>query len=94
MKEGMNLYRFIHSKDIRAHLQSLSYRFTLPEAMFLVWQCADAVLVLQRAAKLIDDTAIHADAADVNGDKTIDTADAVLILQKAAKLIEKFPAEE
>ncbi len=55
---------------------------------------ADAVLVLQRAAKLIDDTAIHADAADVNGDKTIDTADAVLILQKAAKLIEKFPAEE
>ncbi len=54
---------------------------------------ADAVLVLQRAAKLIDDSQLNVAAADVNGDKTIDTADAVLILQRAAKLIEKFPTE-
>ncbi len=54
---------------------------------------ADAVLVLQRAAKLIDDNALTTVAADVNGDGAIDTADAVLILQKAAKLIERFPAE-
>ena len=55
---------------------------------------ADAVLVLQRAAKLIDDNALNIAAADVNGDNVIDTADAVLILQKAAKLIEKFPVEK
>ena len=54
---------------------------------------ADAVLVLQRAAKLIGDGDLNVKAADVNGDGTIDTADAVLILQKAAKLIEKFPVE-
>ncbi len=54
---------------------------------------ADAVLVLQRAAELIDDNALNAAAADVNGDGAIDTADAVLILQKAAELIERFPAE-
>ena len=40
----MNVYRFINSKDIRAHLQSLRYGFTLPEAAFLVWQCATAPL--------------------------------------------------
>ena len=54
---------------------------------------ADAVLVLQCAAKLIDKDSIDAKAADVNGDGTIDTADAVLILQYAAKLIDKFPVE-
>ena len=40
----MNIYRFINSKDIRAHLQSLRYDFTPPEAAFLVWQCATATL--------------------------------------------------
>ena len=54
---------------------------------------ADAVLVLQCAAKLIKDEDLNKAAADVNGDGTIDTADAVLILQHAAKLISKFPAE-
>ena len=54
---------------------------------------ADAVLVLQKAAKLIDDNALDMKAADVNGDGTIDTADAVLILQKAAKLIDEFPTQ-
>lgn len=53
---------------------------------------ADAVLVLQYAAKLIDEKSMNVEAADVNGDKTIDTADAVLILQHAAKLIDSFPA--
>lgn len=54
---------------------------------------ADAVLVLQCAAKLIAQTAIDAVAADVNRDGVIDTADAVLILQYAAKLIERFPGD-
>ena len=40
----MDIYRFLDSKDIRAHLQSLRYDFTLPEAAFLVWQCATAAL--------------------------------------------------
>lgn len=54
---------------------------------------ADAVLVLQKAAGLIDETGLDVSAADVNADGAIDTADAVLILQKAAGLIERFPAE-
>ena len=54
---------------------------------------ADAVLVLQYAASLIDNSAIDMQAADVNNDGSVDTADAVLILQKAAELIDKFPAE-
>ena len=28
----MDIYRFLDSNDIRAHLQSLRYGFTLPEA--------------------------------------------------------------
>lgn len=55
---------------------------------------ADAVLVLQRAAGLIDGSVIDEAAADVNGDSAINTADAVLILQKAAKLIDLFPVEQ
>ena len=54
---------------------------------------ADAVLILQYAAKLIDGTALNAAAADVNGDGAIDTADAVLVLQYAAKLIAAFPRQ-
>ena len=40
----MDIYNFIDSKDIRAHLQRLRYDFTLPESTFLVWQCANATL--------------------------------------------------
>lgn len=40
----MDIYRFLDSNDIRAHLQSLRYDFTLSEAAFLVWQCATAPL--------------------------------------------------
>ena len=40
----MDIYRFLDSNDIRAHLQRLRYGFTLPEAAFLVWQCATAPL--------------------------------------------------
>ena len=53
---------------------------------------ADAVLVLQYAAGLIESADIDEKAADVNGDTMVDTADAVLILQKAAGLIDAFPA--
>lgn len=46
----MDIYRFLDSKDIRAHLQSLRYDFTLPEAAFLIWQCAPAALSEKHAA--------------------------------------------
>ena len=46
----MDIYRFLDSNDIRAHLQSLRYDFTLPEAAFLVWQCATAPLSEKHAA--------------------------------------------
>ena len=46
----MDIYRFLDSNDIRAHLQSLRYGFTLPEAAFLVWQCATAPLSEKHAA--------------------------------------------
>lgn len=46
----MDIYRFLDSKDIRAHLQSLQYDFTLPEAAFLIWQCATAALSEKHAA--------------------------------------------
>ena len=46
----MDIYRFLDSKDIRAHLQSLRYDFTLPEAAFLIWQCATAALSEKHAA--------------------------------------------
>ena len=40
----MEIYRFIDSRDIREHLQQLGYRFTTPEAAFLVWHCHTATL--------------------------------------------------
>ena len=46
----MDIYRFLDSNDIRAHLQRLRYGFTLPEAAFLVWQCATAPLSEKHAA--------------------------------------------
>lgn len=46
----MDIYRFLDSNDIRAHLQSLRYDFTLPEAAFLIWQCATAALSEKHAA--------------------------------------------
>ena len=52
---------------------------------------ADAVLALQYAAKLIDETGLDVRRADVDGDREVSTADAVLLLQYAAKLIDTFP---
>ena len=46
----MDIYRFLDSNDIRAHLQRLRYGFTLPEAAFLIWQCATAPLSEKHAA--------------------------------------------
>ena len=40
----MDIYRFIDSRDIREHLRKLGYRFTTPEAAFLVWHCHTATL--------------------------------------------------
>lgn len=51
---------------------------------------ADAVLVLQYAAKLIGPEAVDIRVADVDKSGAIDTADAVLVLQYAAKLIDKL----
>ena len=38
----MNLYRFINSKDVQAHLQSMQYKFDSLEAAWLIDQCRDA----------------------------------------------------
>ena len=38
----MNLYRFINSKDVQAHLQSMQYKFDSLEAAWLINQCLDA----------------------------------------------------
>lgn len=46
----MDLYRFIDSRAIREHLQSLSYPFTTQEAAFLVWYCKTATLEEKHAA--------------------------------------------
>lgn len=54
---------------------------------------ADALLVLQNAAKLINLDSTQMLASDLNGDKIINASDALLILQYAAKLINKFPVE-
>ena len=40
----MNFYRFVNSRDIRAHLQSINYVFTATEAAWLVWQSMYATL--------------------------------------------------
>ena len=32
----MDIYRFISSRDMREHLQKINYRFSTPEAAFLV----------------------------------------------------------
>lgn len=34
----MDFYRFVNSRDIRKHLQSIQYEFTATEAAWLVWQ--------------------------------------------------------
>lgn len=52
-----------------------------------VVDAADALLVLEFAAKLQTPTAVQELAANVNGDTVIDAADALKILEYAAKLI-------
>lgn len=46
----MNIYRFIDSRDMREYLQRLNYRFTTPEAAFLVYWCKTAALEEKIAA--------------------------------------------
>ena len=52
----MNITRFINSKDIRKHLESINYPFTSTEAAWLIWQCRDLTLKEKHAAwqELID----------------------------------------
>lgn len=40
----MDVFRFIDPKAVRAHLKSLDYRFSTPEAAYLVWLCKTATL--------------------------------------------------
>ena len=40
----MDVYRFVDSRDIRAHLLKIGYQFTMQEAAFLVWYCETATL--------------------------------------------------
>lgn len=48
--ENIDIYRFIDSCDIREYLQKLNYRFTTPEAAFLVYWCKSASLKEKFAA--------------------------------------------
>lgn len=52
---------------------------------------ADAALLLQYAAELLDEQHVDVDAADVNDDGHATTADAALILQYTAEVIDRFP---
>lgn len=40
----MDVYRFVDSRDIRAHLLKIGYQLTTQEAAFLVWHCETATL--------------------------------------------------
>ncbi len=40
----MDIYRFINSKDIRAHLENIGYQFNALEAAWLVYQCHTATM--------------------------------------------------
>lgn len=57
---------------------------------------ADATLVLQRYAEIIDDNyeTFVKKAADVDGNNVIDSSDATLILQIYANIISKFPIQQ
>ena len=46
----MDFYRFINSKDIRAHLESIGYQFNTLEAAWLVYQCRTATMKERHAA--------------------------------------------
>lgn len=50
MEQTLDLYRFINSKDIRAHLRESNYAFNALEAAWLVYQCHDASLSEKHAA--------------------------------------------
>lgn len=54
---------------------------------------ADAAVLLQYAAELLEDGTLNTMIGDVNGDGKVSTADAALVLQFAAELLEEFPAK-
>src|SRR5699024_242223 len=41
---GMDIYQFIDSKDIRNYLKDMRYKFTVPETAFLIYMCRRATL--------------------------------------------------
>ncbi len=55
---------------------------------------ADALNILQFAAKLAIPTDTQKLCADVDGNGSVDAKDALYVLQKAAKFIDVFPVEE
>ena len=40
----MDISRFVNSRDIREHLQTINYEFNAMEAAWLVYQCANATI--------------------------------------------------
>lgn len=40
----IDIFRFVDSQDIREHLRSIDYRFSTPEAAYLIWRSRDATL--------------------------------------------------
>ena len=46
----MDVLRFINSKDIRKHLESIGYEFTSLEAAWLIRRCRSAAIAEKHAA--------------------------------------------
>lgn len=40
----MDIYKFVPSRDIREYLKKIDYKFTTPEAAFVIWACPDATM--------------------------------------------------
>ena len=50
--EAMDIYRFMNSRDIAKHLQGMGYKFSMPEAAFLIYLSRKAILDEKLAAWL------------------------------------------
>ena len=46
----MDIYQYVNSKDIRAHLEAIGYRFNALEAAWLVYECKNATMEEKHAA--------------------------------------------
>lgn len=40
----LNIYEYINSRDVREHIESMDYKFTLPQAAFIIYICKHLTL--------------------------------------------------